>query len=809
MNAPSQSFPMTLDRCFHLLEYLTLGLSCVALVFAEAPFLPDLQICLAPVLMLLLLAWWMQGRWSLPNWGANILGLVIAAGGVFWLVRQLTDETFALAQLPLHLALLPYMGPLLMAALLVKIFQSGDAAAFWHTQGLGLMQIGLGCVLDADLPFGVTMTAYLASAVACLSLRYRLSARRAASGQWRVADEESSVLAARHSPLATIWLLSFTLRWTLLVAGPSLLLFLLTPRRDNWAWQPLNNFRSGYSHSRGLEEGEEINLNSIGRIFWNDEVALQVTAVNADGKPKLDLSAYQHWRGVVLDWYDKGKWVMFEMPALSMHSSQRELPRFADEHFFLTFTVQPRQAGGLVLAEPIRFGPARARLPVASVAEEDQAAESGQGLARRSGGIDHTALFTEVSGTVMPQMLSNPRREYRYRQIVPASGDPSRTAAERMRGGNDYKRLVTVPAYLVTDIRYWTIDLLRRLSPHARYRLSEVARADLMGPRDSFQLYPEDWEATARILTEHLASSGEFTYSMEISRQDRSIDPVLDFLVNVKQGHCELYAAALALMLRSIGIPARLVKGFRGCDNQGDGQYLIRHHHAHTWVEILVPHDEEGSGRAEKRDQMKPSPVFKLDWLTLDPTPAESAAAPRSFSLPHLWEEAQRICLQSWRSLIVDFNGEDQAGLWHMLKSSRLTPVLLKLTVAALASMVAFAAWLLLRRLRLRGRTAGIGGDAAAAVYLRFVRILERYTFLRPNFAQTPREHGEAAQAFLQGQPVLAALAILPNRIVDLFYRARFGGLPLTEVETRTLDAELDRFAETLRLFSRQPKTSG
>ncbi|MHB1425144.1 MAG: hypothetical protein ACYC3I_18390, partial [Gemmataceae bacterium] len=182
---------MSLDRWFHLSEYLTLGLSFAALVFAEAPFLPDLQICLAPSLMLLLLAWWLQGSWNLPNWGANILGLIIAAGGIVWLATQLTDDEFALAQLPLHLALLPYMGPLLMAALLVKIFQARDAGAFWHVQGLGLMQVGLGSVLDDGLLFGILLASYLASALACLALRYRLSTQRVASGEWRVATVAS------------------------------------------------------------------------------------------------------------------------------------------------------------------------------------------------------------------------------------------------------------------------------------------------------------------------------------------------------------------------------------------------------------------------------------------------------------------------------------------------------------------------------------------------------------------------------------------------------------------------------------------
>ena len=174
---------MALQHWFRLSQYLTLGLSCAALVFAEVPFLPELQFCLAPVLALLLLAWWVEGRWSLPNWGANILALLIIAGGATWLVTQLSDKDFVLAQLPWQLALLPYMGPLSMAALLVKVFRVHDANHFWHLQGWGLLQIGLGCLLDGDPAFGAMMTAYLASDLICLALHYRLSSQRESRGQ--------------------------------------------------------------------------------------------------------------------------------------------------------------------------------------------------------------------------------------------------------------------------------------------------------------------------------------------------------------------------------------------------------------------------------------------------------------------------------------------------------------------------------------------------------------------------------------------------------------------------------------------------
>jgi transglutaminase-like putative cysteine protease len=775
---------MALEHWFRLSQYLTLGVSCAALVFAEAPFLPELQICLAPVLSLLLLAWWVDGRWGLPNWGANLLGLLIAAGGVYWLATQLSDDDFVLAHLPLHLALLPYMGPLSMAALIVKVFRRRDVGHFWHLQGWGLLQIALGCLLDGGPAFGAMMTAYLAGDLVCLTLHYRLSARNVSSSERRAAKIADSPLAIQHVQLATRrWLLAFAVRWTLLISAAALLLFLLTPRRDNWSWEPLSKLRSGYSRGHFQSGAEEMNLNDIGRVEMDDEAALHVAAVDAAGQPKFDLSIDQRWRGSVLDWYEHGRWTTMHLRPMRPFVHQRDLPNFGPNQFYLIFTVQPRQSGGLVLAEPICFGPENARLPVLAL----------EGHGRRR-------LFVEFTGTVLPQAFTNPRREYRYRQVVPASEDRTRIPADLAWAPKEIEHLTTLPSSLYLPLQEWTVDLLRRLSRLPPYRLPPEVHAALANPPDPFVIGRKHWEAVAGVLTQYLALSGEFTYSLEITRRNRSIDPVLDFLINVKQGHCERYAAALALMLRSVGIPARVVKGFRGCDSLGDGQYVVRHSHAHAWVEILVPH-------APSADEalVPPHKRHRFDWQTLDATPPEPSASARRLSMTHIWEDMQRFCLQSWRSLILEYDGDQQADLWDMLITSRPLSLLWKLPLIALLTGLFFVFWLLLRRWRYSLRTASLRGDAAhslrddAAIYPRLVRILARYTSLRPVFGQTPREYGIAAQIFLHARPALATVAELPVRVVDLFYRVRFGGRALDEEERQQIDLDIDRFTKKLR----------
>lgn len=67
-------------------------------------------------------------------------------------------------------------------------------------------------------------------------------------------------------------------------------------------------------------------------------------------------------------------------------------------------------------------------------------------------------------------------------------------------------------------------------------------------------------------------------------------DPIEYFLFDIKQGYCDYYATAMALMLRSLGIPARTASGYaEGLYSEEDGFYSVREVDAHTWVEVYFP----------------------------------------------------------------------------------------------------------------------------------------------------------------------------------------------------------------------------
>lgn len=101
-------------------------------------------------------------------------------------------------------------------------------------------------------------------------------------------------------------------------------------------------------------------------------------------------------------------------------------------------------------------------------------------------------------------------------------------------------------------------------------------------------------------------------------------DPLLVFLLERREGHCEYFASAMTLLARAQGIPARLVTGYRVIERNPFGDYaIVRERHAHAWTEAYL----DGRG-----------------WVTLDPSPlrgTSAAAAARTATLAGLIDYAR------------------------------------------------------------------------------------------------------------------------------------------------------------------------
>jgi hypothetical protein len=743
---------MTRDRTHLLLSYMALALAGVGLTCAELDFLPELAAALPVYLVLVGLAWWLGGRWTLPMWAANVLGVVIAGGAALWVWYGLDRKQAWAEDVPLHGMVVPYLGPVLMALLVVRLYRSAPGE-FWVLQGLGLLQVALGCVLTSGTLFGLLLLVYLVVALCALGAHERVVQA------WRYPTGEAGAVRREG------WV-GFGVRWTVMVALLAWPLFLLTPRVEGPEWEPLARFAARPPELRQARIGfsEEINLNRTGRLQPDDVVAFRVTVVDSGGR-RRDLHPDMRWRGLVLDRYkEQGIWSCAQSwssgPAL-LHLGNPP-PRPAEGQMLLQFEV-PRSTGCLFLAEPLRFGPQRGDLPVYASFSAPPPLPGG----RRGPG-----LFSEVGGTARP-LGYLPRSEYRYSQLVDAEPDFERYPAVRLTEEYLYN-LIRCP---VPALPSWTANLLRRLAdrPPALPRLREA----LDGPQPPGWCLPPDlWEPAARRLTAYLVRGGEYSYSLTQRREAVELDPVMDFLVNVKEGDCERYASALALMLRALGIPARIVKGYHGAEYRGAGTYDVRQSQAHAWVEAVVP----AQGGASR----------ELEWIMLEPTPEVDA--------PVTWaswlQQQQGRAGDVWRDLVVGYGARQQANLWQDLTTGRL--------LLTAAPPVSLAGGLLLvvllwrwRRRRARGRA---GSDPFHDLYGRLVVLVARPLGVHPRPEQTPRELAGAVAALLEQQTATAALAGVPARVVELLYRARWGGQAPGAAELASAEEELEVLAKQLQI---------
>ncbi len=152
-------------------------------------------------------------------------------------------------------------------------------------------------------------------------------------------------------------------------------------------------------------------------------------------------------------------------------------------------------------------------------------------------------------------------------------------------------------------------------------------------------------EARARAIEKHLRTGYGYTLTLPSSEVP---DPLAYFLFERKKGHCEYFASSMAVMLRTLDIPARVVTGFQsGIFNPISGWQLIRASDAHSWVEAYIP------GRG---------------WITYDPTPPD--LNPQAMSLLsrfNLYVDAAEVFWQEW---VLNYDLDRQIQLAARMEES-------------------------------------------------------------------------------------------------------------------------------------------
>ncbi|MCB9777509.1 MAG: DUF3488 domain-containing protein [Alphaproteobacteria bacterium] len=363
--------------------------------------------------------------------------------------------------------------------------------------------------------------------------------------------------------------------------------FIVLPRLD--AGRGL----SGDEAERVTGFGEDVDLGDLGDILESDERVMRVRATDADGRP---WGGQLYLRGNALDRFDGRSWA-----STTGGGGRLRKP--------------PPTPGSQVVLQEIQLEPLADRnlFGLHEVVAFD--------------GLD-AERSRDANGTLR---YAGEPRSLRYTAI---SRLPTEDLDLRLAGEPDVARTArSREEREAARSRAWTQlpdGLDPRIPALARQILDEAGR-------------PASTWARALAISSYLQTHYEYTLlAPEYADGGPPADPLAWFLFDGRQGHCEYFATALVILLRTHNIPARLVNGFLGGEYNELGDWTtVRQRDAHSWVEVnLGP---------------------EVGWVTLEATPAGASPTVTRASLAN---QALDWLDRAWQDAVVDYAFDDQlAGL--------------------------------------------------------------------------------------------------------------------------------------------------
>ncbi|HEX2663827.1 MAG TPA: DUF3488 and transglutaminase-like domain-containing protein [Candidatus Acidoferrum sp.] len=522
-------------------------------------------------------------------------------------------------------------------------------------------------------------------------------------------------------------------------------------------------FNAGYlgrvSFSPSLMSGftEDVELGQIGEIKKSSAVVLRVET----GKP----IGYEwlRWRGIALTTFDGKRWS-------SGAASPQRLQPGPDGWIHAPQTEQKANILGQAIRYTVFLEPVATDAVFVPGRFLSLQGNFSGGAANSFAAFPRNYLVTDMTGT-----LKNPFRNFAAVRYVGISRLPPRDAARLRAAGTGYPGGITA-TYL-------------QLPARLDRRIPELAREVTKNSATPFD--------KAQRIESYLR--GGYAYTLKLTGKPGQ-DPLAHFLFEARAGHCEYFASAMAIMLRTLGIPSREVNGFLpGEYNDLAGDYIVRASDAHSWVEVYFP----GEG-----------------WHVFDPTPSSIESGSGFLTRLGMYIDWMQI---TWNEWVIGYDFAHQVALAQNLQRSSknwgesartwfeqkqqegkqwlkswqiqhgalgyLLPMALVLLLLALRYKVPTE---LLRRVRLflRIHAAKSGSSdpkLASKLYAELLRILARHGLLRRE-TQTPHEFAAAVN--------LPQLAPAVEEFTELYVHARFGGAPC---ETTRLGQLLEQVRAALR----------
>jgi protein-glutamine gamma-glutamyltransferase len=472
---------------------------------------------------------------------------------------------------------------LVLFAVVVRTFSLRRDRDYTMLAILAFLMVLASAVLTVDSVFLFFFAGFMLTAVATFILMEMKRSGRAAKFQARHSHD-----AHEHRHLA-FWLIRVTPTLVAMILVGAAAVFFLLPRMSA-------GYLGGYSFGNDFSTGfsDRVQLGRIGQIQQSDAVVMHVQ-IDGDTQGRYGL----HWRGVALANFDGKSWsnpperVVLRREADGMFAIPAYIRGVTKPAFSQTQTAVGRPSHLIhyrVLMEPIGTN-------IFFLAPWPQ---------RISGA--YRTLEIDAGGAVSD--LDNQRSVSLYE----ADSDISTPSPEQLRGSGDL-----LPPFALAYLQ------LPGLDPRIPQLASQITAASSSNYDKAMAL--------ERYLQSH------YGYTLQLPKSAVN-DPLANFLFDRKQGHCEYFASSMAVMLRTLRIPARVVNGFRSDEfNDITGNYVVRARNAHAWVEAYFP----GYG-----------------WVTFDPTPGGAISAPQGWGRAMLYLDAAS---SFWREWVVSYDSAHQSIL--------------------------------------------------------------------------------------------------------------------------------------------------
>lgn len=474
---------------------------------------------------------------------------------------------------------------LVLFAVVVRTFSVRRDRDYITLAILAFLMVLASAVLTVDSIFLFFFAGFMLMAVTTFILMEMKRSAHAASFQARHSSDEKEHRHLAFSLARTTPALGF-----MILLGAAAIFFIL-PRMST-------GHLGGYSYGTDFSTGfsDRVQLGGIGQIQQSDAIVMHIKIDGDQGGQYL-----LHWRGVALANFDGRSWSNPHQPFVLQRGMDGSfiVPPFG-QGVQQASTTQLRRIASRsdhvihyrVLMEPIGTN-------VFFLAP----------WARRVNG-GYRALEIDSSGAVTDLDSQRPVSTYE------ADSDISIPATAALETASD-----SIPPFVEADLQL----------PHLDPRIPQLAQQITASASNNYD------RATA--LEKYLKT--HYGYTLQLPRTF-VVDPLANFLFERKQGHCEYFASAMAVMLRALHIPARVVNGFRGAEfNDVTGNYVIRAKDAHAWVEAYFP----GYG-----------------WVTFDPTPGGAVNSPQGWGRAALYLDA---AASFWREWVVSYDSSHQYILSH------------------------------------------------------------------------------------------------------------------------------------------------